>query len=1121
MSKPIHEYSIEDITIASLNKGLLFAHSSVLVATDSRGFFDIQPQNIDLNYVSFTTLSNLRDSPTVTARKEGSRLTFTCTCGFSGDKLCSHQIQIFNNIMDRPNLRIFFDDQLRHEKIREAAQPYGLENEPDPDELFQVDYDRRAVSIKPRVKGLLAVNETTEAYIKAHVLPKKTVPKEEGLSSFKQTILVLGKHRYYDHFVIELFEAETSKDGTIRNPLISVNPMDAVWKLQDVDVLKFYAAIAGFQTNYSDSASIAALEGLKAVVKNPLCLPAFYHDTSISEKITAQSILPVSLKNSEMELVLSVDMKERFHEVSAELAIEDQLYKLKNLQLKFGYFIKIGEHLHLIQDEDLARVISFFRQQNHKVLIHPSKFESFQQTLLAGLENKFQIRYAHIKKAAPALLEEQGFTQPAEKILYLSDSENFVLITPVIKYGSVEIPILSRKQIYTKDQNGNTFLVERDQEAEIRFVSFLVRQHPFFQEQHNGDCYYLHKQRLLENDWFLDVFEEWKNYGITILGFNELKSFRYNPNKASINIKVNSGIKWFETTIDLRFGDQQVSLKQLQKSVKDRSRYVELDNGTLGILPIDWLKKFSAYFHAADVDVVAGLLKTPQTNFNEIAELYEEHMLSAEVRQQIRNFRNAFDRFESIQETNVPQELNATLRNYQKQGLNWLTFLDDFNFGGCLADDMGLGKTIQIIAFILLQRKKQVRNTNLIVVPASLVFNWQKELETFAPSINVYLFHGAGRTKEVSAFDNYEVVITTYGTLLSDVATLKKYHFNYIILDESQAIKNPESQRYKAACMLQSRNRLALTGTPVENNTFDLFGQFSFVCPGLLGNKQQFKGHYSMPIDKFDDSTRVKELRKKIHPFLLRRTKKQVATELPEKTEMVLYCEMGENQRSIYNAYEKELYDFIHSKNEEELSKESIHFLKGLTRLRQLCDSTALISKHKAYGEESSKIEVLTEEIENKHQEHKILVFSQFVSMLDLIKRRLEEKGIQYAYLTGQTKDRASVIHTFQTNDKVRVFLISLKAGGTGLNLTEADYVYLVDPWWNPAVENQAIDRSYRIGQKKNVIAVRLVCPNTIEEKIMRLQQTKKELVNDLVKTDTSIVKSLSRKELLSLFKNS
>jgi len=318
--------------------------------------------------------------------------------------------------------------------------------------------------------------------------------------------------------------------------------------------------------------------------------------------------------------------------------------------------------------------------------------------------------------------------------------------------------------------------------------------------------------------------------------------------------------------------------------------------------------------------------------------------------------------------------------------------------------------------------------------------------------------------------------------------------------------------------LLQSRNKVVLTGTPIENNTFDIYGQLSFACPGLLGSKQHFKDHYSMPIDKFKDGKRAKELQKKINPFILRRTKAQVAKELPEKTEMVIYCEMEPDQRKIYDSYAKEFRDFLMTKEEGDLPRNSMHVLQGLTKLRQICDSPALLNEDKFYGDSSSKIEVLMEQIESKSSQHKILIFSQFVTMLDLIKKELKTRSISFEYLTGKTKNRAGKVDEFQTNDEVRVFLISLKAGGTGLNLTEADYVYLVDPWWNPAVENQAIDRVYRIGQKKNIVAVRLICPDTIEEKIMKLQEYKKELATDLIKTDTSILKSLTKKDLIGLF---
>ena len=354
--------------------------------------------------------------------------------------------------------------------------------------------------------------------------------------------------------------------------------------------------------------------------------------------------------------------------------------------------------------------------------------------------------------------------------------------------------------------------------------------------------------------------------------------------------------------------------------------------------------------------------------------------------------------------------------------------------------------------------------------------------------------------------------------MLSDIRFLKEYHFNYIFLDESQAIKNPESQRYKSVRLLQSRNKIVLTGTPIENNTFDLFGQFSFACPGLLGNKQRFTDHYSQPIDKFKDAGRAVELQKKINPFLLRRTKAQVATELPDKTEMIIYCEMGEEQRAIYDSYKQEFREFLMASSNQKSRMDTMHILAGLTKMRQICNSPSLLNDQEFYGNSSAKIDVLMEEIEAKSSEHKMIIFSQFVSMLDLIKVELENRQIPFEYLTGKTKNRQSKVEEFQTNSKVRVFLISLKAGGTGLNLTEADYVYLVDPWWNPAVENQAIDRCYRIGQKKNVVAVRLICPDTIEEKIMKLQESKKDLVNDLIKTDETILKSLSKSDLIGFF---
>ena len=789
------------------------------------------------------------------------------------------------------------------------------------------------------------------------------------------------------------------------------------------------------------------------------------------------------------------------------------------MSLKFTYFLSFDDQLFLVDNLQTLALIELVKKKTDHLLVHESKYKEFNKQLLAKLEDNISIDYQHIKPASPIQLDKEGFNVKAERIIYLSDFGSQVMIIPVIRYGEAEIPIRTRRQIYGVDEKGNEFLVKRNETEEVAFTALLIRQHPLFEEQVTNDLhyFYLHKKRFLEEEWFLNVFEEWENHQISILGFNEITGNKLNPHKIKITIHVISGINWFNALVNARFGKSKASLKQVHKAIRNKSKFVKLDDGSLGILPAEWIEKFSNYFNAGEI-ADDETIRIPKVNFTAIEQLFEERLLDEEVKNEICIYKKNLADFDAIKEVVIPEDLRTTLRPYQKKGLDWLNFLDDFNFGGCLADDMGLGKTIQIIAFILSLRNKSNHNTNLLIVPTSLIYNWISEVEKFAPSIRILTIYGANRAKNTSDWNQYEIILTTYGTLLSDISLLKTYQFNYIFLDESQNIKNPESQRYKAVRSLNSRNKITITGTPIENNTFDVFGQLSFACPGLLGSKQYFRDIYSSPIDKFKDSKRAVELQNKIKPFILRRTKSQVATELPDKTEMVLFCEMKEEQRKIYDKYEKEFREYISATDNEELRKNPMNVLKGLTKLRQICDSPELMSGEKLPGNESAKIETLIEEIENKSPNHKILVFSQFVSMLNLIRKELVQRKIGFAYLTGQTRNRNVAIHDFQSNAETRVFLISLKAGGIGLNLTAADYVYLVDPWWNPAVENQAIDRCHRIGQDKNIVAVRLICPGTVEEKIMKLQDSKKELMDDLIKPDASFMKSFSKEELLSLF---
>lgn len=1106
MGQP-REYTLSDTNISTLSVFGLLRHTRHAGFMEKKDFSGIYPLALELNAGVFTKTASTAEFPKVSVSQQGNSLTSACSCGHDSEMLCEHQAEIIYCILEEKNYRIFFDPALRHKTLLQRARSYGLEAEPNLDAYFQLTYREGKLHVETRVKELLPMD--------AQVFRKKLIPQSQSvvreraaLETGKRLILVMARHRYYNQMSFLMMEADITQSGKIKNPLSPADPAQRIWKAGDPQEIKFYAAIAAFQNKYHEEADP---EALRQIAGNPLNLEVYYHDRSISETISVKSLIPTELKVLKAEIQLMVFKKEPFYEITGELLFNDISLPFGNVVIRNEYFVFYQQVFHWVSNPDLLRVIRFFKASHDLLLVHASKYDEFLQTVLAPLEQLVHINYSYVHAATPAQLAEKQFH--TEPIIYLQEEGNYVLVTPVMKYGAVEVPVYSRRQVFDADQNGNVFKIERDNEAEIRLTTLVMEQHPDFREQlEYPEYFYLHKNRFLDENWFPDAFEVWSNEGITILGFNELKNNKLNPHRAKVSVQVNSGIDWFNARLKVSFGSREVPLKQVYRAIRNKSRFVQLDDGTRGILPREWIEKFTRYLQLGAID--GELLKIPRISFPEVSELFEKEVLSEEVQNEIALYRKRLSG--PIPEVPVPADLQAELRDYQRKGLNWLNHLDSFNFGGCLADDMGLGKTLQIIAFILLQREKYGHATHLVVAPTSLLFNWQEELEKFAPSLKVMLHHGAERRKSITEMDTCEVVLTSYGTLLSDIRFLKNFPFSYIFLDESQAIKNPESERYKAARLLQARNRIVLTGTPVENNTFDLYGQLSFACPGLLGSREYFKEVYATPIDKFENSKRARELLQKVSPFTLRRTKRQVARELPEKTEMVIYCEMNTEQRRIYDLYEREVREFISARDDEEIKKNSMHVLTGLTKLRQICNSPVLLKEGHS-GDHAVKIEVLTEQISNQSTEHKILVFSQFVGMLDLLRAELEQKGIPFEYLTGQTKDRGARVRNFQANAGVRVFLISLKAGGVGLNLTEADYVYLADPWWNPAAENQAIDRSYRIGQDKNVVAVRLICSGTIEEKIMHLQKRKSRLAQDLVKTDAGFFNGLSRSELLEI----
>ncbi|MFN8348976.1 MAG: DEAD/DEAH box helicase, partial [Spirosomataceae bacterium] len=588
---------------------------------------------------------------------------------------------------------------------------------------------------------------------------------------------------------------------------------------------------------------------------------------------------------------------------------------------------------------------------------------------------------------------------------------------------------------------------------------------------------------------------------------------RYFLGYSSIAISVQETHDWFDVYATVRFGSFEIPFIKLRNLILARKKEFTLPNGEIAVIPETWLTKYSELFAFAEYDPDSRQLTLRKHHLALVQEFAEDSLATVVMNRKLENLLN----FSEIEEQALPSGFQGTLRPYQKAGYNWLNFLSNYRFGGCLADDMGLGKTVTTLAMLQYQKETGVTHPSLLVMPTSLLYNWELEAKRFTPQLRVLVYTGTYRDKNLSYFDHYDLILTSYGIVRIDVDLLKVYRFNYIILDESQAIKNPSSHITKAVMELEARHRLILTGTPLENTTMDLWTQMTFVNPGLLGSQSYFRSHFQIPIEKQHDEQRTKKLYALIKPFLLRRHKSQVALDLPPKVESVHYCEMAEEQEQRYEETKSYYRNFILESIEEAgVAKSQMVVLQGLTKLRQLANHPRMIDE--GYEGDSGKLEEVQSKLEELLSEkHKVLIFSQFVRHLNIIRRYLDEQKIKYAYLDGSTTDRQGQVERFQQDDTIQIFLISLKAGGLGLNLTAADYVFILDPWWNPAIEAQAVDRAHRIGQQKTVITYKFITKNSVEEKILDLQQSKQQLFNNLITTEESFVKSLTKEDILEL----
>lgn len=659
------------------------------------------------------------------------------------------------------------------------------------------------------------------------------------------------------------------------------------------------------------------------------------------------------------------------------------------------------------------------------------------------------------------------------------------------------------------DKEGDSYVfhkVKRDADSEIELIQKLQETGLRFQ---NGRA---SLSRSSAFSWLSENAALLESLDVSLVQTDEEKK-KYFVGESMLEIKVDESIDWFDIRAIVRFGDFEIPFNELRKLINKKKREIKLPNGEVAVIPETWLTDYAELFAFIEEDETGQQLKLRKHHLSLVQDLNNGNLAQVTMDRKLQKLQG----FEEIEDYDMPCGFKGELRPYQKAGYNWMRFLADYSFGGCLADDMGLGKTVQTLALLQSQHSNGQRQTSLLIMPTSLIYNWQIEAKKFTPNLKVLIYAGSQRNKNAETFANYDLVITSYGITRIDIEILKSFYFNYVILDESQAIKNPDSLIARSVGELKSRHRLILTGTPLENSTLDLWSQISFINPGLLGQEKYFKNEFQLPIEKRQDIEKTRKLNVIIKPFILRRQKSQVAKDLPEKIESVKFSEMTAEQAEKYDEvksfYRNKILDTIERSG---IKKSQLLLLQGLTKLRQIANHPKMVEEDFEGG--SGKLEDITYMIESALSEgHKILIFSQFVKHLNIIRQYFDKEGMQYAYLDGATKDRQGQVDLFQKNKEIKLFLISLRAGGLGLNLTEADYVFLLDPWWNPAIEEQAVDRAHRIGQKKTVFTYKFIARNTVEEKILALQKNKLKLASDLITTEESFIKKLTTDDISEL----
>lgn len=1085
--------------------------------------------------------------PLVLQKNDERNFDTSCKCGETEHPLCEHKTMLFLQLLNAYG-PYYFDTIRNWDKEKnKLLQIYGYSLEDDLSGKFEFTYKDGKPFLKvldTSIKRVVATSGITTRPAEVFVIPE-VVPDTENTvttqAEKKLGIVFNYNAPAYPYFTVDVIQGDADDENkkftgkTEKLDLAKFVNTDAfseedkqllqqVRKLQQSEINKYLdrnSPFSGIWENIIQTDGDELPEETKSLMAEYLQpkLKKIFEEQAANNFIfylpgkkpfKTENLKEIELSDHFISPVFKVLAKNSHFEIACTVKLQNQTIPFAENECNSSLIFLHDKTIYLWQKpEDILQAEKFLKEGN--IQLSKENWAEKMQKVIMPLIKEYHVEFDK------SLIREIKSGEPEVK-LQLQEKGDYLVFQPIFTYQGFETKATDKETITIPDGD-KILIVHRNKEAEEGFLQKLEGLHSLFvRPHHDNSSLVLKGADVLRNNWFFLFVDAMNEMKVPVYGFEALKNFRFNTARPNTHIHVSSGLDWFDAKVEIEFGQQRVGIDDIKKALVNKQSFVQLGDGTLGILPDEWLKRYSLLFKVGDDR--SNRLRLSKYHMSVIDELYEnrdETELSFELDEKFERLRE----FKNIPEIPAPEHLQPILRPYQTSGFQWLSYLNDVSWGGILADDMGLGKTIQALTMMHHYKASTGNLKAIVVCPTTLIYNWKNEVEKFTPTLSWHIHHGSLRSRSAEDLQKHNIIITTYGTLRSDIQLLLKIKFDYVVLDESQAIKNPSSKVTKAACLLEAKNRLCMSGTPLQNNTFDIFAQMNFLNPGLLGSMEFFRNEFATPIDKFGEQEQKDHLRKLLYPFILRRTKEQVAKDLPEKTETILFCEMEKEQREIYEAYRNSFRDKILGEIDTQgINKSQLTILQGLMKLRQICDSPAILNEEDKYPNHSIKLEELTREITENIGEHKALVFSQFLGMLALIKQKLTEDGIPFEYFDGSTSalDREKAIQNFQNNDECRVFLISLKAGGVGLNLTAADYVYIVDPWWNPAVEQQAIDRTHRIGQTKNIFAYRMICIDTIEDKILQLQERKRKLASELIADDASFVKALSKSDVEYLF---